>query len=180
MSYTLEVTKTIINIPIVSGDLTPDDLEGFMPASVVGQEYTVDLTFTLAEEGAEIPVPIEELIVETPELTGITFTTLSANTIRASGVFDGVDFNSGYTILLESGGQFIAEEVTQAQLPDNFVAIVAWRVPTVFFNLKTNSYRFTANPGDVTETSILESQYIYWPWQSALQAFQTDLQKGII
>jgi hypothetical protein len=188
VQYTLEVTKTIVNVPTISGDLAPDDLDGFMPSALLGSNYTVDVLFELEyDDGESGPVPeaITQLVATTPGRTGVTFTVVDTDpfnyTIRVQGVFAEPLFQSTYNIVTQGptpNSFIISNNVTT--LPEDFLAIFRWSPPSVFWFLFTSSYSFVANPGSASETTAILDQYVYWDWNTGLQIFATDLAKGAL
>lgn len=190
MSYTLEITKTPIEVPSISGNLVPDDLEGFMPSSLVGSPYVVDLLFQLSmsvEEGGDAAVPIDSVILTTPGKTGVSFTVTDTDplnyTVRVQGVFNEPEFNSVYDMVLQgpTSQTFITQtNVPVGTVPSGFLAIFRWTPPSVFFYLFSAAYQFVINPGDVSETTETHDQYVYWSWNTGLATFRSDLETGTI
>jgi hypothetical protein len=179
-------------VPSISGDLAPEDLEGFMPSSLFGSTYIVDLLFelsgiTLDEGGMPIegPIPIDSIVSSTPSKTGITFTVIDpdpfAYIVRVQGVFNEPTFISKYNVVLqgETPNSFIIlTDITV--LPEDFLAIFRWTPPSDFWYLFTSSYNFIVNPGDISETSATLDQYVYWNWNTGLATFTADLAKGVL
>lgn len=190
MSYTLEITKTPINIPSISGDLVPDDLEGFMPSSRIGSPYIVDLLFQLTQlipEEGEIPVSITSVSSTTPGKTGVSFQVTDSSplnyTIRVQGVINDSAFNSTYNMVLQgqtSQTFIIQTNVSIGTVPSDFLAIFRWSPPSVFFYLFSNAYQFVVNPGAVSEKTETYNQYVYYDWNIGLDTFKSDLETGTI
>jgi hypothetical protein len=188
VQYNLTATKTIVNVPSISGDLAPNDLDGFMPSALFGSNYTVDVLFELEFNDIESglsPESITQVVATTPGRTGVTFSVVNSDpfsyTLRTQGVFTEPLFESKYNILVQGDTPNSYITLTDiATLPENFLAIFRWTPPSVFWFLFSNSYNFVVNPGSASETSIALDQYIYWDWNTGLATFATDLAKGVL
>jgi hypothetical protein len=191
MSYTLEITKVDVNVPIISGDLKPDEPSDYIASAVSGLPYIVDLTFdltveTVSEEGSSVsPAPITSVAITTPGKTGVSFSPIDTSpfsyTIRVENVFNEVPFDSSYDIVTElvanQSFNLIQGISTSAELPSNFLAIVRWAPPNVFWYELVDAYQIIVNGG---EASASLSQYVYWNFELGLINFQNTVQAGII
>ena len=175
-------------MPTIPGDLVPDGFDGFMPSALLGSNYTVDLLFELGfDDGVSgiLPYPVSEVVATTPGRTGVTFNVLDSDsfnfTLRAQGVLNEPLFQSKYNIVVEGNTPDSFVNITDVTtLPENFLAIFRWTPPSVFWFLFSDSYNFTVNPGDASETTVLLSQYLYWNWNTGLATFTDDLAKGVL
>jgi hypothetical protein len=191
MSYTLEITKVDVNVPTISGDLKPDEPSDHIASAVSGLPYIVDLTFeltveTVGEEGSSVsPAPITSVDITTPSKTGVSFSALDTDpfnyTIRVQGVFNEVPFNSFYDVVVQGSTDQTFNLVqgisTTAQLPTNFLAVVRWSPPNVFWYEFPNAYEVVVNSG---EANTALSQYVYWDFQLGLTSFINTVQAGSI
>jgi hypothetical protein len=191
MSYTIEITKVNINVPTISGDLKPDEPSDYIASSAVSLPFVVDLTFTLIldtsgqEGGGEEEEAITSVVITTPSRTGVSFTVQDSDpfnyTVRVQGVFNEVPFNTTYDIVTQGSTDRTFDLVQNVQttepFPDNFLAVVRWTPPPVFWFDLSGAYQIVVN-GGVASTSL--SQYVYWEWISGLSNFRSAVQLGVI
>jgi hypothetical protein len=188
LSYTLDIVKTIIDVPSIAGDLSPDDLDLFMPSSLVGSTYIVDVLFALSfddEVSGVVPEAITQVVATTPGRTGVSFSVVDSDpfnyTVRVQGAFNEATFVSRYNVVIQGATPNSFVTLTDiTTLPEDFLAIFRWTPPSVFWYLFTNSYNFIVNPGDVSEAEVTLNQYTYWNWNAGLATFAADLAKGVI
>jgi len=197
MSYTLQLTKTAVNIPTIGGDPYPEDCtaNSFILSAVLGLPYSVDVRLELFEvipmgEGESlIPVPIVSATANTPGRTGVTFQVANSSSnnyvINVSGV-PVVDFPSTYSFVLDQPDPTqpfptLNNVSTSAPLPPNFFAVYQWSPPNSFLQLLSNAYAFSAvgNNANVSVTANTSlSQYVFLDRTSARAAFINLVNSG--
>jgi hypothetical protein len=168
-----------------------------MFSAVLGLPFSVDVTLQLFEvtvggEGDILtPVPIVSATADTPGRTGVTFQVANSSSnnyvINVSGV-PNVDFPSTYSFVLDQPNPTqpfptLDNVSTAAPIPPDFLAVYQWSPPSVFQQLLTDAYEFSAvgNNANVSVTANASlSQYVFWDRVSSRAAFINLVNAGAI
>ena len=193
MSYKLNIVKTAIDIPVISGDSYPEDpgeADTYMFSAQFEEPFVVDLTFSLfiidasGDVPVDVPEPITSLNISTPGFAGVTFTVIDSDPylykIRVSGVLNVNIGSSSYSFVLRTDDDtkpfpIVTNVSTAPPFPD-FLAVFEFVPPTIFQKLEEDVYQIVATPGG----SGTLSQYVYWNWIKGIQGFKNVVNSGEI
>lgn len=190
--YKLEILKTAIDIPTISGDSYPDDpieANTYMFSAQLEESFITDLTFKLyiIDNSGEAPVEVPEAItavnITTPGFTGVTYTVADTNPfaykVRVSGVLS-VDLGGSYSFVLKTNDDTnpfpTADDIPITSPVPDYLAVFKFVPPNIFEKFEDDIYQISVAPAG----SALLSQYIYWNWTKGIQNFRNLVASGEI
>lgn len=204
-TYEVEIQKIPITIPSPAGDLYADqDPDLFLFSAIQDQEFVIDLVIKLYEvseqtgEGGPVTVTtqleVDDVVCELAnQYSSVSFQVTDSDplnyTVRLTGTLVNIIGGETYTVVLPTNDPtqgFPIVTTSPGASPNNYLAIIAWALPTILsggsarsYELLTDAYTFTINP-DTENQVYTMSQYVYWDYTTSIQRFITKVEGGVI
>jgi hypothetical protein len=143
-------------------------------------EFTANITYEELNVATNLVVQRQiELISYTPPYQGLAASQFDAQTIKLTGVAQGVFAGSMYRFIMPDN----SVKVLPMDTTEQFDALISWAPPAIRVITMTHEFqikiKYDTPELDTIETVTIQ-QDVYWRYQIGLQAFRDLLARGTI